>query len=315
MPNMLRADREGRVMTIRVENPPHNFMNREMVAELDELTQSLDADRSIRSVVITGGLDGRFVTHYDVAEIVEGAEGVGIEVNAATAGASLGVIGGLKRVGATRAALLRTPAAGMVELHAIHDLLTRLGRLDKVVIAAINGPAVGGGCELALACDLRYMAADAVHIGLPEITLGIHPGAGGTQRLSRLVGPGRALEMILEGEALPPQAALDAGLVHRVTTPADLLSEATETAQRLARRSSESVAGTKRAIREGSSMPLSGGLALERRWFLAVASTPVSHRGMRAYVDEVESSEEPPWATEAGLLRWRGGEVVDLGDG
>ena len=314
MSSTLRTERDGRVMTVRVENPPHNFMHRGMVAELDELTRSLERDRSVGAVVITGGVEGRFITHDDVAEILAGAEGVGLEVSSRTAGASLGAVGGLSRVPAARTALLRTPAAGMVELHAIHGALTRIGRLDKVVIAAINGPALGGGCELALACDLRYIAADAGQMGLPEMTMGFNPGAGGTQRLSRLVGPGRALEMILEGEALSPEDALDVGLVHRVTPAGAVVDEAVETARRLARRSPQSVAGAKRAVREGSSRPLRAALAVERRWFLAAASTPASHRAMRAYVDQTEREGVPPWATEEGLRPWREGKVMDLGE-
>ena len=212
----ITTDRDGRTMSVRIENPPHNFMNRVMVAELDEATRSLEGDPSIGAVVITGGVEGRFITHYDIAEIVAGTETVGMEVSSAVAGTALRAVRGAARIPGAQDALGRTPAAGMVELHAIHDLFLRIGRLDKVFIAAINGPALGGGCELALACDLRYMARDAGLIGLPEMTLGFNPGGGGTQRLTHLLGPGRALEMILEAETLKPREALEAGLVHRV---------------------------------------------------------------------------------------------------
>ena len=226
MTETIRTERDGRTLTVRIENPPHNFMNRGMVAELDELTRSLEGDRSIGAVVITGGVEDRFITHYDVEEILTGAEGVGMQVSSDVAGASLRAVSGVSRVPGGRAALQGTPAAGMLELHAIHDLFLRIGRLDKVFIAAINGPALGGGCELALACDLRYMARDAGVIGLPEMTLGFNPGAGGTQRLTDVLGPGRALEMILEAEALKPRDALEAGLVHRLVREKDLLAEA-----------------------------------------------------------------------------------------
>jgi enoyl-CoA hydratase len=180
-----------------------------------------------------------------------------------------------------------------------------------VFIAAINGPALGGGCELALACDLRYMARDAGVIGLPEMTLGFSPGAGGTQRLAQLLGPGRALEMILEGEALKPHEALEAGLVHRVVREKDLVAETSETAARLARRAPISVAGAKRAVREGSAMPLSAGLAIERKWFLAAASRPASQRAMRAYVERVEAGGAP-WSDDDARRPWGEGTIVDL---
>ncbi|MGH2963286.1 MAG: enoyl-CoA hydratase/isomerase family protein [Solirubrobacterales bacterium] len=311
MPETITTDRDGRVLTIRIQNPPHNFMNRAMVGELDELTRSLEGDRSIGAVVITGGVEGRFITHYDVEEILTGAEGVGMEVSSAVAGVSLRAAQSVSKVRRGRTALKRTPAAGLVELHAIHDLLTRIGRLDKVFVAAINGPALGGGCELALACDLRYIGRDAGPIGLPEMTLGFNPGAGGTQRLAHLLGPARALEIILEGEVLKPREALEEGLVNRVVRDRDLLAEASATAHRVARRAPLSVAGAKRAVREGSRMPLPDGLAVERKWFLAGASTPASHRAMRAYVDAIER-DGAPWADEEARRPWREGTMVDL---
>jgi enoyl-CoA hydratase len=311
VPDTITTERERRTLTVRVDNPPHNFMNRRMVAELDELVRSLEGDSSVGALIITGGVEGRFITHYDVAEILAGTEGVGMQVSSGVAGASLQAVGGAARIPPARRALRRTQAAGLVELHGIHDLFTRLGRLDKVVIAAINGPALGGGCELALACDLRYVARDGGPIGLPEMTLGFNPGAGGTQRLAHLIGPGRALEMILEARALEPREALEVGLVHRVVRSRDLLREAAATAERLARRSPASVAGAKRAVREGSAAPLSAGLAIERKWFLAGASTPASRRAMQAYADGVERGGAP-WSDEATLQQWREGTMVDL---
>ena len=311
MPETIKTERDKRTLTVRIDNPPHNFMNRHMVAELDELVRSLEDDRTVGAVVITGGVEGMFITHYDVEEILTGSEGVGQQVSSAVAGASLQAVGGASRLPAARRALKRTQAAGMVELHAIHDLFLRIGRLDKVFIAAINGPALGGGCELALACDLRYMSDRGGPIGLPEMTLGFNPGAGGTQRLAHLLGPGRALEMILEAEALNPKQALDAGLVHRVVRDKDLASEATATAERLARRAPLSVAGAKRTVREGSRRALPDGLAMERKWFLAGASTPASRRAMRAYAEAVEE-DGAPWQSEDARQPWREGTVVDL---
>ena len=197
------------------------------------------------------------------------------------------------------------------ELYRIHDLFEEMNRSDKVFIAAINGPALGGGCELSLACDLRYIADDGGPIGLPEMTLGFNPGAGGTQRLAHLVGPGTALEMILEAKALTPQEALDIGLVNRVVPAGKLVEEATATAQRLARRAPISVAAAKNAVREGSARPLTDGLAVERRWFLACGSKPAAHRAMRAYVDQIER-EGAPWTNSDALQPWRDGAVVDL---
>lgn len=307
----ITTSRDGRVLTVRVDNPPHNFMNRHMVAELDELTRGLEDDRSIGAVVITGGSEDRFITHYDVAEILAGTEAVGMQVSSAAAGATLQAVRGMSRLPGGESAVKRTPAAGLLELHGIHDLFNRIGRLDKVFIAAINGPALGGGCELSLACDLRYIASAGGPIGLPELTLGFNPGAGGTQRLAHLIGPGAALEMILEARALTPDEALEVGLVNRVVPPGDLLTEATATAERMARRAPISVAAAKRAVREGATLSLPAGLAIERKWFLTCGSKPASHRAMRAYVDQVER-EGAPWSNPEMLKPWREGTVVDL---
>jgi enoyl-CoA hydratase len=310
----LSKERAGRVLVVRVDNPPHNFMDRGMVAELDELTRSLVRDRSVGSVVITGGPPDLFITHYDVAEILAGVEDVGVTPGPRAAGALLRVAGGIKRVPGLRAAVERSPLRGLLELHRIHDVFLRMNRLDKVVIAAINGPATGGGCELSLACDLRYMAdKPGIAIGLPEMTMGFNPGAGGTQRLARALGPGRALEAMLEGRTFGPAEAAAAGIVHRVVEPARLEAEAIETAERLSRRSPGSVRALKAAVYEGSGSTLRRGLAEERRQFMSVGGTEPARRAMAAFVAEVERRDGSPWADGETLEPWQRGEVEDLG--
>ncbi|MGI8728089.1 MAG: enoyl-CoA hydratase/isomerase family protein [Solirubrobacterales bacterium] len=313
--NRIEIEREGRVVVARLSNPPYGFMDREMVAGLDELVSSLVGDRSVGSVVITGGQSGRFVTHYDVAEILAGTESFGAEVGPRAAGATLAATGGLRRLPLMGAALKRTQAGGVVELQQIHDLFLRMNRLDKVFIAAIGGPAMGGGCELALSCDLRLMAKGEGRIGLPETTLGILPGAGGTQRMARAVGTARALEMILEGEALEAEAAVEAGLVNRAVPATKLLEEAMEVAERMARRAPGSIAGAKQALYFGASKPLADGLAEERRHFLSAGSAPEAHRAMAAYVAELEESGKVPAADGRRFPKWQAGEVVDMGAG
>ena len=305
------TERTGRVLTVRFDNPPHNFMNRVMVAELYRLLDSLEGDRSVGSVVLTGKPDKLFITHYDVEEILAGAEGVGRGLSAGLARASLQTVGGVSRLPGARAALERTPASGLVELHRIHDLFVRMQRMDKVFIAAINGPTLGGGCEVALACDLRYMAEDARWIGLPEMTLGFCPGAGGTQRLSRILGPSRALELILEGRPLSPTEAHEFGLVHRTVPSSELAAEAQAAAERLARRAPYSVAAAKRAILDGATKPIADGLAEERKWFMSGVSQPAARRAMRAYVERVRSSGAP-WSSDEELAVWQEGTAVDL---
>jgi enoyl-CoA hydratase len=233
------------------------------------------------------------------------------------AAGALRAAGAIGRIPGAKDALGRTPVAGLVELRRIHDLFLAMNRSDKVFLAAINGLAMGGGFELALACDLRYMTADPdARVGLPEITVGIIPGAGGTQRLSRALGPGRALEMMLEGRVLAPAEAEELGLVHRVVTPDSLLEEAHATAQRLARRGPATVAALKRAVYEGASKPLAEGLHVERAAFLSVAARPEALRAMRAYAEQVERlGELAPWQAEEEMRLWQDGTAVDLVEG
>lgn len=312
----LRTARDGRVLTVTIDNPPSGFMTGAMVDELDALTRSLEGDRSVGAVVLTGAIDGVFVMHYDIAEIVEGAEAVGMSVGRGAAGGAVRVVGALRRVPGAGEALGHSPASGIVELHRVHELFVRMGRMEQVFIAALNGTATGGGCELALACDLRLMADGPFGIGLPEISVGIIPGAGGTQRLARALGPARALELMLEARPLSPRAALEAGLVHRVLPPGDLLAAAQATAERLARRAPATVGALKRAVYDGGSRSLAAGLHVERAEFLAIASAPAAIRGMRAYVDDVEALEDPlrpPWNDPGGRGdAWFEGTAADL---
>ena len=310
----VRTQRAGRVMTVTFDNPPRNFMNGPMVGELDELTQELEGDHSIGAVVLTGAVDGIFIMHYDVAEIAAGAE-ASPSVSPGLVGGALRAVGAVSRVPGADAALGRTPAAGMVELRRIHELFLRMQRMDKVFVAAINGMATGGGCELTLACDLRLMADGDFLIGLPEMSVGIIPGAGGTQRMTRALGPAKAIELILEARPLPPREALEAGLVHRVVSPERLLEEAHATAERLARRSPVSVAAAKRAVYEGGSRSLGEGMHIERAGFLAAAASTAGVRGMKAYAEQVELLPDDvpsPWADPESMRAWQEGTEVDL---
>ncbi len=294
------------MLVVRVSNPPHNFMNREMVHELDELVRSLDGDDEIGAVVITGKPERLYVTHSDVAEILSGVKDVGVAPPPALAGGLLRVAGAVKRIPGLREAAARTPVRALLELHLIHDVFLRMNRSDKVFIAAINGPATGGGCELSLACDLRYVADEEIPIGLPEMTIGFNPGAGGTQRLTRLLGTGRALEMMLEGRTLEPREALELGLVNRVVPAKRLVDEAVATGERLSRRPAAAIRGLKRSVYEGAAGTLESGLAAERKWFMSEAGLEQSLAAMETYVKEVDGGVTP-WADPEARRRWQEG--------
>ena len=242
-------------------------------------------------------------------------EGLGQEVGPGLAGAGLAATAGLQRIPGLGGALRRTPASGLLALREIHDLFLRMNRLDKVLIAAIGGTAMGGGCELALACDVRVMAIGCGQIGLPEVLLGIQPGAGGTQRMAHAIGPARALEMILEGAGLEAEEAAEAGLVNHAVPADRLIDEARAIAARMARRSPQSIAGAKHSIYFGATAPLPAGLAEERRWFLAGGTSPAARRGLGAYAQAVEESGAAPVDDPTLLAQWRAGTATELHGG
>ncbi|MDX6606398.1 MAG: hypothetical protein QOD14_938 [Solirubrobacterales bacterium] len=305
--SLLETERQGRVLVVRVDNPPHNFMTAEMVRELAGLVRSLRGDRSIGAVVITGKPDDLYITHYDVSEILASVRRAGIAAPPWLTAIVLRVVGSMRRVPILGDLAERTPLAAVFELYRIHDLFLEMNRSDLVFIAAINGPATGGGCEISLACDIRLMADTDIAIGLPEMTIDFNPGAGGTQRLPRLVGTGRALQMMLEGRTLSPREALDFGLVGAVVPPDQVKEAAVRIGQRLATRSPEAIRSLKRAVYEGGSMPLSRGLAVERKWFMVASASDSSQEKMVAMVAQLERDGTSPWASAEGLLPWQDG--------
>src|SRR5436190_11944282 len=256
MPRFLETERQGRVLVVRINNPPHNFMTAEMVHELSDLLGSLSGDRSVGAVVITGKPEHLYITHYDVGEILASVERAGIAAPPWFTAIVLRIAGVVRRVPVLRDLAERTPLAAVFELYRIHDLFLEMNRSDKVFIAAINGPATGGGCELSLACDVRLMANTEIAIGLPEMTVDFNPGAGGTQRLPRLIGTGRALDMMLEGRTLSPREALEHRLDQAVVAPEQVKEAGGRTGERLARRSPDAIRALNRAVDAGGSRPL-----------------------------------------------------------
>jgi enoyl-CoA hydratase len=315
MPSTFETERRGRVLVVRIDNPPHNFMTGEMVRELSELVSSLRGDRSVGAVVITGKPEHLYITHYDVAEILASVERAGIAAPPWLTEVVLRLIGALRRVPLLRDLAERTPLAAVFELYRIHDLFLSMNRSDKVFIAAINGPATGGGCETSIACDLRLMADSDIAIGLPEMTIDFNPGAGGTQRLPRLVGTGRAMAMMLEGRTLSPREALDYGLVQAVVPQDQIEEAAVRMGERLARRSPEAIRSLKRAVYEGGSRPLRRGLAVERKWFMVSSATESSREKLAAMARQVEVEGGSPWITSELLEPWQKGTAVGEKDG
>lgn len=240
----LEITRHGHVMTVSMSNPPLHTMVPSEVIELNTLMNEVEADDELRVLVLTGGADDYFVRHYDVGELANASETMRGDRESAGPAADV------------------DPRA-----RSFQGFLLRLEAWRGVTVAAINGNAAGGGFELALACDFRIMRDGEYRVGLPETSVGIIPGAGGTQRMPRLIGMAKAMDLIMHARLLSPEDALELGLVHRVFHFAHWKEEVEEFAQGLAARAPLAIQAAKRAIRDGMTMPLDDGIALEAKLF------------------------------------------------
>jgi enoyl-CoA hydratase len=247
----LIVEREGPVLLIAVNRP--KALNALSRAVLDELSSVLDEaadDRDVRSLIVTGAGDRAFVAGADISEL---------------------------------SAL--TPETAHTFALRGQRVLSRLETLGKPSIAAINGFALGGGCELAMACTLRLASESAV-LGQPEIDLGLLPGFGGTQRLPRLVGRGRALDLLLTGRRIDASEAERIGLVNRVVPASALLDEARALAMNLAAKPAAALRYILAAVHGGTDLPFDAASQLEATLFGLVASTGDMKEGTRAFLEK-----------------------------
>lgn len=295
MGDKVKVKKEGSVAVIEFSNPPKNFLDNVMLKEFYEELLRVKNDAGIRSIVLTGGMKDSFVTHYDVAELIEYAKtmnGLPPIVNrimarvanrileAANCHAFIDrlIVGSLSK---------RSPAERGIYFWS--RCIKLLDTMPKPIIAAINGLSLGGGCEISMCCDFRFMAkGENYRIGLPEVLVGIIPGGTGTPlRLPRVVGEAKALEMLLTGKLYTPEEALGMGLVHRIMEPEELMPAAMELAQRLARGAPLAIAAIRKNVRQGGRMSFDKGSILD----LAVTGTAMSSNdaitGMNAYVDQI----------------------------
>jgi enoyl-CoA hydratase/carnithine racemase len=261
-------------------------MSDQMIAELDELVARAESDDDVGVVVLTGAEPKVFLTHYDVSELLRSAR-TAPSINEKQATAVLRWVRRLVSFTWLRKPVAKSPLGGVLKLQRMHDVLLRMGRSGAIYIAAINGSTAGGGLELSLACDFRYLADDA-ELAQPEVLLGFPPGGGGTQRLSRLIGRAKALELMLSGRPVNAQEARALGLVTDVVPPAQLIDNVLSTAHVMATRFKPAVSVIKRAVLEGGSLPLEDGLEREQAGFLAMLGTSGAKRAMKAYVDHTE---------------------------
>lgn len=253
MPRVSTEDR-GAIRVITYASAPFGTLTRAGSVEMFDAVAAAGEDPSVRVIVITGGIPGIFIRHYDVGELSDAADAV--------------------ESGAPRPP--SPPGPRPPGFHALTDLVAAV---EKPVIAAINGLCMGGGFELSLACDLRIAGHAVTAIGLPETRIGIFPGGGGTQRLPRIIGEARALEMILRGLTVTGPRAHEIGIVHEVVD--DPLARALEIGAELSTRGAEGLAFAKRLTRAALDRPLAEGLADERKSFAAVMKTASAREGLQ----------------------------------
>ncbi len=299
-PRHLRIEQRGRVPQVLLDNPPANFLTTAVMQELADLLEDLEQRQDIGAVILSGAADGVFLTHFDVDEIERAVAPITFSMPAWLTRLLLESESLLRHLPGARKLLRRTLLAGVADMNLFHEVTAHMRRMDKVFIAAINGLALGGGCELALACDLRLMAEDDQverFLGQPEVLIGLIPGGGGTQMLARSLGVARALELCLEGQLLEPRQALALGLVNGLAPAEELLEAADALAQRLSRRSPQAVRLIKRSIYQAASRDWTEGMASEKAGFLSAASQGNTRRAMREYIERVRTitREERPF--------------------
>lgn len=237
------------VGTLRLDRPPMNALDMATQDRLQELAQEASVRDDVRAVVIYGG-EKVFAAGADIKE------------------------------------MQAMEHADMVKRSkALQDSFTAVARIPKPVVAAVTGYALGGGCELALCADIR-IAGEGAKLGQPEILLGLIPGAGGTQRLSRLVGPSRAKDLIFTGRQVKAQDALEMGLVDRVVPDAEVYEQAVAWAARLAAGPAIALRAAKESVDVGLETDIDSGLAVERNWFAGLFATEDRTTGMRSFVEE-----------------------------
>ena len=211
----LQIEDRGATLIVRVDGGHHSLFGVDIANELDELVDRVDRDPSVHAVVFTGARPGRFVSHADVRWLQ--AEGAAVpDLNRRGASAVLRLARGVDRARVPEPVLNKTPLRGAAQLDRLHATFLRMNASGVIFVAALNGSALGLGAEFAWACDLRVMADGDFFIGQPEVLLGIMPGGGGSQRLTRLIGTHKSLVAILEGKPFTPAQALANGAVDDV---------------------------------------------------------------------------------------------------
>jgi enoyl-CoA hydratase/carnithine racemase len=236
---------------ITLNNPPANSYDMAYVEELGAAVDECAGDAEVKAVVLRSALDRFFSAGADI-----------------------------------KAFMANTPDANMDMVRRAHEVLGSIARIPKIFIAEIGGHALGGGLEIALACDLRFGADGEYRMGLPESTLGLLPGNGGTQRLPRLIGPSRALDLMVSGRTLIPAEAYEWGLLDRLVSAGQLEAETADYCETLVKGAQRAIGSIKLAVHEGLQGPLDAGMRREQELMDELFRTEDAQEGVTAFVEK-----------------------------
>lgn len=263
--NHLRIEDNGNYVICYLSNPPAHTLTSSGVNEIHAFLDQIEKRDDLRVLAFTGDGENVFIKHYEVGELANTAE---------------------------RNLETKKDKQDPKELHAFHTMLLRLRDLDAIVVAGINGNTAGGGCEFSLGCDLRIMADGNFLIGLPETSVGILPGGGGTQRLSRLIGSSRALDLILHAQLVSPKEAFDLGIINKLVSQVSFNQELISYCEDLSNRAPIALQQVKKIIHQGLEMTLEESLLLEQKAFDVTMNSKDAARAMRALLNTQENIED-----------------------
>jgi enoyl-CoA hydratase len=265
----LKVEDNGHVVICNLTNPPTHTFTSKSLMEVHDFLDQMEKKKDLRVLAFTGGGEDVFIKHYEVGELAESAE---------------------KNI--SEAKEVSSEYSPPKELHHFHKMLLRLRDIEAIVIAGINGNTAGGGCEFALGCDLRIMSEGPYAIGLPETSVGILPGGGGTQRLSRLIGSSRALDLILHARLLSPQEAFEFGLINKLVPHERFREELMAYCLDLASRAPIALRQVKKIIHHGLDKTLEEGLLMEQEAFDVTMRSNDAAKAMRSMLDTEENIED-----------------------
>ena len=250
-PQFIQVSIEDSVAYLKINRAPVNALGTGLLNEIDAVITNFQNDPKVKAIVIASAIQGVFIAGVDLKEMSQ----------------------------------LTNPEDILKVLRLGQSVFNKIEKSEKPVIAAIQGACVGGGQELVMACHIR-IASDRTRFAQPEITLGIIPGFGGTQRLARIVGPSKAAELILTGDLITPQEAYRIGLVNHVVSDGALLKTAKEIAKKITRHGLPAIRASLRAITRGLDLSLEEGLKAEENEFKSILSTNDMREGIRAFVEK-----------------------------